>query len=111
MRISIDLPVFSSSTQAYGWFSGVVETEGLPAVGEPFAWPRHWLSRFSDTFQGQSLQVWGVSDGLVAGVRCHVTMFGLVVEGRSAAAELAAHIEAVSAIPFTLHEEVEDGDA
>ena len=40
MKIYVDIPIFSSSTQAIGNATGVVEVARPPEVREPLAWPK-----------------------------------------------------------------------
>ena len=61
MWVHIDLPIFSSPTEPYGWFSGDIDVASFPAEDKAFPWPNAWLSHFSELFAEQSFQVWGIS--------------------------------------------------
>ena len=104
MQVHIDLPIFSSETEAFGYFSGDIEVAELPADGHAFPWPSAWLKKHQAIFLEQSTQVWGVSDWSHGESRKHITMYGLGLRTREEAADLVRHIEAVSGILFWAHE-------
>lgn len=104
MQVHIDLPIFSSDTEAFGYFSGDIEVAELPTDGRPFPWPSAWLKKHQAIFLQQSTQVWGVSDWSHGESRKHITMYGLGLRNRDEAAELVRHIEAASGILFWAHE-------
>ena len=104
VSVHIDLPIFSSPTEPFGWFSGDVELAAVPAKDEPFAWPENWLGEFPEIFAGQTVQVWGDPiDWPYPPDRMHITMYGLVCDGRNDARLLAQHIERCSGIEFEEH--------
>lgn len=104
MLVHIDLPIFSSDTEAFGYFSGDIEVAEFPADGQAFPWPSAWLKKHQAVFLEQSTQVWGVSDWSHGEARKHITMYGLGLSTREEAADLVRHIEAVSGIQFSAHE-------
>ena len=104
MWVHIDLPVFSSPTEAYGWFSGDLEIDAEPTEGVAFPWPSTWLNRFGNVFTEQRNQVWGVTKWASGKATRHIAMHGLVADDRQMAAALAAHIEAVSGLDFSHHD-------
>lgn len=104
MQVHIDLPIFSSDTEAFGYFSGDIEVLDLPADGQAFPWPSAWLTKHQAIFLEQSIQVWGVSDWPHGEPRKHITMYGIGLNSREEAAEVVRHIETVSGIQFWAHE-------
>jgi hypothetical protein len=104
VTVHLDLPIFSSPTEAFGYFSGEVELESMPRDGEPFPWPKEWLTKFRDVFDEQPTQVWGVSEWPYPPAERHITMYGLVGRDRDQARELARHIEQSSGIDFQEHD-------
>ena len=104
MQVHIDLPIFSSDTEAYGYFSGDIEVLELPEDGRAFPWPSSWLTKHQDIFSAQSNQVWGISDWPHGDPRKHITMYGLGLNSREEAVEVVRHIEAVSGIQFWAHD-------
>jgi len=104
VSVHIDLPIFSSPTEPFGWFSGDVDLAVLPAKDEPFSWPEKWLGEFPEIFAGQAKQVWGDPvDWPYPPARAHITMYGLVCSDRAEARQLAQHIERCSGIAFEEH--------
>jgi len=106
VTIHIDLPIFSTPTEPLGYFSGEIELDSMPRVGEAFPWPKGWLKHFPDVFDRQAGQVWSVDKSLYAQAELRVTMFGLVAHDPLQAQELARHIEQVSGIPFEQYGQV-----
>lgn len=104
LAIHVDLPVFSSPIEPYGWFSGVVWLQAMPKNGSPFPWPEEWLQQFAELFHGQRLQVWSLSEWPCPPATLHVAMFGLVCRDRDQAGELARHIERCSGLAFNEHD-------
>ena len=104
VTVHIDLPIFSSPTEPFGWFSGDIDLAVVPAKDKPFAWPEKWLVEFSEIFAGQATQVWGDPvDWPYPPAKSHVTMYGLVCRDRGEARQLARHIESCSGIAFEEH--------
>ena len=103
VAIHVDLPIFSSPTEPYGWFSGVLHLQAMPEDGLPFPWPEEWLQQFAELFDEQRLQVWGLSEWPCPPAELHVTRFGLVCRDRDQAGELARHIERCSGLVFNEH--------
>ena len=104
VTVNIDLPIFSSPTEAFGNLSGPVELLSMPESGRPFPWPKEWTRQFGEIFEEQSSQVWGISDWPYPPAAKHVTMYGLVCSDRSQAREVASHLERCSGILFSEHE-------
>ncbi len=105
VTVHIDLPIFSSPKEPFGWFSGEVEFAAVPAKDEPFAWPEKWLGEFRELFAGQATQVWGDPDDWpYPPASVHIAMYGLVCRDRSEARQLSQHIERCSGIIFDEHD-------
>jgi hypothetical protein len=104
VTVHIDLPIFSSPTEPFGWFSGDVEFAAVPTKDAPFPWPKKWLGDFPELFARQATQVWGDAvDWPYPPASAHVTMYGLVCRDRNEARRLSQHIERCSGIAFDEH--------
>ena len=107
VTVHIDLPLFSSPTEAVGYFGGLVCLEALPERGRPFPWPAAWTAQFGELLRAQAHQVWSISAWPHhASASCSVTLYGLVCDGRDEAAALARHLERCTGIPFDAHDPV-----
>jgi hypothetical protein len=74
--------------------------ERLPQAEQPFPWPENWLSKHRELFKSQEMQVWSITPWeLQPGIQ-HISMFGIVCDGKAEAAALAKHIAQVSGIWF-----------
>ena len=104
VTVNIDLPIFCSPTKALGHFSGPVQLRCMPALGRPFPWPEVWTRQFSEIFDRQATQVWGISDWPYSPESMSVTMYGLVCNDCAQARELANHLERCTGILFSEHE-------
>lgn len=104
VTVHIDLPIFSSPTEAFGYFSGPTQLGSMPQEGEPFPWPALWTQMFSEIFEEQSKQVWTVNECPHPAASRHVTMFGLVCRDRAQARKLVVHLQRCSGISFSEHE-------
>ncbi len=102
--VHVDLPIFSSPTEAYGYFGGNIEVPSRPQPNEPFPWPQAWLSKHDDLFRTQCNQVWGISQWERLPSDVHITMFGIVCDGKQEAESLVRQIESESGILFSKHE-------
>jgi hypothetical protein len=79
VRVRIDLPLFHSPTEAFGYLSGELDVEALPIEGEAFPWPSSWVEG-GPRYLGQESQIWGVSPWEMTEAAYLVTMFGFVCE-------------------------------
>lgn len=101
VTVSIDLPIFSSPTEAFGFFAGPVQLTCMPEAGKPFPWPEEWTRQFSEIFEEQSSQVWRVGDWPHPPAAKSVTMYGLVCSDPAQARGLASHLEHCTGILFS----------
>ncbi len=104
VTVYIDLPLFSSPTEAFGFFAGLVRLDALPERGQPFPWPSAWTVQFGELFEAQALQVWAIKPWPHAPASCSVTLYGLVCSDRDEAASLARHLEHCSGMLFDAYD-------
>jgi len=104
VTVSIDLPIFSSPTEALGFFAGPVQLPCMPERGKPFPWPEAWTRQFSEIFAEQSSQVWGINDWPHPPASKSVTLYGLVCSDPVQARDLARHLERCTGLLFAEHE-------
>lgn len=83
LTVNIDWPIFSSPTEACGFFAGPVQLTCMPEAGKPFPWPEEWTRQLSEIFEEQSSQVWSIGDWPPppARVRDRHTEFDLLEHG------------------------------
>ena len=101
VTVPIDLPIFSSPTEPFGWLSGDVVFASVPEKDEPFAWPEKWLGEFSELFAGQATQ--DPVDWPNPPASARITMYGSACRGRDETRQLSRHIERCSGIVFDEH--------
>ena len=104
VTVHIDLPIFSSPTEPFGYFLGSVELATMPRKDEAFPWPATWLEKFRGVFEDQTMQVWGEASAWpYPPPDAHFTLYGLVCRDRDQAHEIARHIGNCSGMAFEEH--------
>ncbi len=77
VRVRIDLPLFHSPTEAFGYLSGELDVDALPIEGGTFPWPSSWVED-GPRYLAQDSQIWGVSPWELTEAEYLVTMSGFV---------------------------------
>jgi hypothetical protein len=100
VRIRIDLPVFSSPTEAFGYAGGELDLSALPKTNTLFPWPEVWVEARPTYFSDDQSLIWGVSPCELPGAEFLVTMYGIVCKSSTDAQDCANFLEQVSGLEF-----------
>ncbi len=104
VRIRIDLPVFSSPAESFGYATGELELSALPKENALFPWPEAWVEARPIYFSDEQSLIWGVSPWDLSGAQFLVTLHGIVCESVLDARNCANFLEQVAGLEFNEHQ-------
>jgi len=103
VTVQIDLPVFFSATEAFGYASGPLSLESLPQAGSAFAAPPAWVAALPEYFGKNGVAVWYVEPWDLPGPSHIVGLRGIVCPSLSSACRVASVLGATPGIEFNAH--------
>ncbi|KAB8196219.1 hypothetical protein FKV24_004540 [Lysobacter maris] len=90
----IDLPLFSSPTEAFGRVAGVLDLDTLPHEGDVFPWPQEWMEAGSPCFGGASQnRIWYIAPWELDSAQYLVGMYGFVFDSAADAMKCCSFFE------------------
>lgn len=99
VRVRIDLPLFYSSTEAFGSVTGEIDVDAHPLEGEVFPWPKSWIEDGPAYLaEADQSRIWGVHPWDRTPAEHLVTMFGFVCASASDARDYAAFLQRVGGL-------------
>ena len=116
-RVRIDIPVFYSPTEAFGYATGELDISAVPAEGTPFPWSEDLVKERPAYFSEDQSLICGVSqqfldDGSyvssafadkIPGTVYSIAMYGIVCNSLTEARECAAFLEQALGLIFNEH--------
>jgi len=94
IRVYIDLPVFSSPTEAFGLATGEIDIAFLPNESGTFPWPDGWLHAQPAYFSKYQSAVMGIRPwDLSPTAKTHVSLYGIVCDNDQDARRCANFLE------------------
>ncbi|MBE7368687.1 hypothetical protein [Ramlibacter pallidus] len=97
MRVHLNVPVFSSPSEAFGSASGLVNVATLPNQDSSFPWPQAWVQAKPQYLSSEQSLV--ASIGAVEGVPL-VVLDGIVCWSREEARDCARFLEQTCGLFF-----------